>query len=50
MEKILFSREWAMPSAWTFTIKPIKKLIDRYVGEMCITAIIADKASGYVTN
>jgi hypothetical protein len=33
MEKILFSREWAMPSAWTFTIKPIKKLIDRYVGD-----------------
>ncbi len=27
-----FSRIWAMPSAWTFTIPPIAKLIGRYVG------------------
>jgi hypothetical protein len=30
--QITFSREWAMPSAWTFTIKPIAALIARYVG------------------
>lgn len=27
-----FKRVWAMPSKWTFTIKPIKELLDRYVG------------------
>lgn len=31
--EILFSRVWAMPSAWTFEIYPIKKLLERYVGE-----------------
>lgn len=27
-----FTRCWAMPSAWTFTIPPIKRLLNRYVG------------------
>jgi len=27
------SRIWAMPNKWTFTVKPIKKLVDRYVGD-----------------
>jgi hypothetical protein len=27
------TREWAMPSKHTFTIKPIKLLIERYVGD-----------------
>ena len=27
------TREWAMPNRWTFTIAPIKKLLDRYVGD-----------------
>lgn len=26
-------RVWAMPDRWTFTIKPIKKLLDKYVGD-----------------
>lgn len=26
-------RVWAMPNKWTFTIKPIKELLDRYVGD-----------------
>ena len=30
---ITFSRVWAMPSAWTFTIHPIKVLLDKYVGD-----------------
>lgn len=25
------NREWSMPSAWTFTIKPIKKLLDEEI-------------------
>jgi hypothetical protein len=28
-----FSRIWAMPSAWTFTIMPIRNLIAKYVGD-----------------
>ncbi len=30
---INFSRVWAMPSAWTFSIHPIQVLIDRYVDD-----------------
>lgn len=26
-------RIWAMPNKWTFEIKPIKRLIDKYVGD-----------------
>src|SRR3990167_1975476 len=34
MENIIkIDRVWAMPSAWTFTIKPIKELLERYVGD-----------------
>ena len=29
---VKFSRVWSMPSAWTFTIPPIAKLIAKYVG------------------
>jgi len=27
----IIRRVWAMPNKWTFTIKPIKQLLDRYV-------------------
>jgi len=30
---IKFSRYWSMPSQWTFTIPPIRKLLDRHVGD-----------------
>lgn len=30
--KIIFSREWAMPDRWTFKIEPIARLVHRYVG------------------
>ena len=32
-KEIIFSRVWAMPSAWTFTIHPIRVLLDKYVGD-----------------
>lgn len=32
-KEILFSRVWAMPNHETFKIKPIKTLLDRYVGK-----------------
>lgn len=31
-ENIIFSRVWAMPSPWTFSIHPIKILLEKYVG------------------
>lgn len=31
-KKIIFERKWAMPNKWTFTIKPIKELLNKYVG------------------
>lgn len=30
---MIINRVWAMPSKWTFTIKPIKELLERYVGD-----------------
>lgn len=32
-KEVTYTRCWAMPSAWTFTIKPIKNLLDKYVGD-----------------
>ena len=30
---MIINRVWAMPSRWTFTIKPIAELLSRYVGD-----------------
>lgn len=30
-QSVCISRQWAMPSAWTFTILPIKNLLKKYV-------------------
>lgn len=32
-EDIIYTRVWSMPSPWTFSIRPVKILLDRYVGE-----------------
>lgn len=29
-EAMIITREWSMPSRWTFEVKPIKKLLERY--------------------
>ena len=29
---MIVNRVWAMPSIWTFQVKPIKELVNRYVG------------------
>jgi len=31
--EIIIRKAWAMPSAWTFTIKPIREILNRYVGD-----------------
>ena len=44
---VAFERIWAMPSRWTFTIKPIKQLLDRYVGSgMMINGLWCDPFAG----
>jgi len=30
---MLINRKWAMPNKWTFTIYPIKKILENYVGD-----------------
>lgn len=30
---LIFSRRWCMPSPETFTMPPVKKLLERYVGD-----------------
>lgn len=40
-------RVWAMPNKWTFTIKPIKQLLDKYVGSgMLINGLWCDPFAG----
>jgi len=31
IKRMKINRVWAMPNRWTFTIKPIKELLQRYV-------------------
>jgi hypothetical protein len=35
--KMIANRVWAMPSKWTFTVKPIKQLLNRYVADEIIS-------------
>ena len=46
------SRVWAMPSRWTFTIPPIRKLLDRYVGDgmMWIDPFAGENSPAEITN
>ena len=43
MKDVQINREFATASAWTFTIKPIKKLLDDYCGD----GVWADPFAGY---
>lgn len=46
-KEIKISRIWAMPSRWTFTIKPIKDLLNREVGSgMFIKGLWVDPFAG----
>ncbi len=51
-EKMKISRIWAMPSAWTFTIKPIKELLNRYIndGKDWIDPFAGDNSPAEYTN
>ena len=49
---IIFSRVWAMPSAWTFTIHPIKTLLEKYVGDGIgwVDPFAGDNSPAEITN
>ncbi len=49
--QIAFSREWSMPSAWTFTIKPIKQLLAQEIidGIWC-DSFAGENSPAQVTN
>lgn len=48
---IKFTRVWAMPSQWTFTIKPIQDLLVRYkVGEGWIDPFAGENSPAEITN
>ena len=51
MSKILFNREWCMPSHATFTIRPIQKLINKYykIDSTCLNPF-AYKSDYGITN
>jgi len=44
------TRAWAMPSKNTFTIKPIKELLNRYVGVNWIDPFAGDNSPAEITN
>jgi len=48
--KMIITREWAMPSKWTFTVKPIRKLIDRYLTNGWIDPFAGRNSPCDVTN
>jgi hypothetical protein len=50
---VKISRAWAMPSAWTFTIKPIAELLSRYVpynGEGWVDPFAGNNSPAEFTN
>lgn len=48
---ILFSRVWAMPNKWTFTIKPIARLLHKYkVGKGWVDPFAGENSPAEITN
>ena len=52
MTDLKIKKAWAMPSAWTFTIKPIRELLDRYVdgGKGWVDPFAGDNSPAEFTN
>jgi len=51
-EDIKISRIWAMPNKWTFTIKPIKELLNKYVdgGQNWLDPMAGRNSPAEITN
>ena len=50
VSEIKFSRQWAMPSKNTFSIKPIKELILRYANGVIVDPFANNSKIGTITN
>jgi len=52
IHELKISKAWAMPSAWTFTIKPIAELLERYVGDgiRWVDPYAGDNSPAEITN
>lgn len=44
------NRVWSMPNKWTFKIKPIKELLDKYVGKGWIDPMAGRNSPAEITN
>jgi hypothetical protein len=48
---IEMTREWVMPSRWTFTMKPVKRLLEKYgVGKGWIDPFAGENSPAELTN
>lgn len=47
---MIISREWAMPSKWTFSVPAFRELIDRYLTEGWIDPFAGENSPADVTN
>ena len=48
---MILNRVWAMPNKWTFTIKPIKDLLEKYVNEgVWIDPFAGENSMATITN
>lgn len=50
VERLVIRRTWAMPSKWTFEIKPIKELIDKYITNNWIDPFAGQTSPAEITN
>ena len=48
--KMTISREWCMPNSKTFSIKPIRKLIDKYIFGVSVDPFANDAKLATITN
>ena len=47
---MIISREWAMPSKWTFSVPAFRELIDRYLTEGWIDPFAGENSPAELTN
>ena len=47
---MIISREWAMPSIWTFSVKPIRGIIERYLTEEWADPFAGEQSPAEITN
>lgn len=49
-DSLVITRVWAMPSRWTFSVKPIKTLIDKYISSGWVDPFAGKNSPAEYTN